>query len=195
MVDTLPHSLSLRQSLLVMSSARIEEIDRDASDPLSVAAEAIPKDTTGEATRESLVTEPTPRTLCRHITAEMRGSLTKLAAGGVAVKWSLDDTAVTVFRPSSADKGFSDDAEGCDIKNAVLHELQVVEVRSNFPCSLGLSISGVAGTHFSKVRPRASSPPRKRLSHSPRRRATSTPRLSCQTPRGAASTRSSRRTK
>ena len=146
-----------------MSSARIEDcVDRDAADPLA----APPANLVESKTADISAVESTPRTVVRHVTAELRGSLTKLATGGTAVKWSLDDSAHAVFGPSAADKGFSADSEDCDIKNAVLHELSVVALRSNFPCALGLSITGVAGTHFSKVRP-----PLATAAHDPRAQA------------------------
>lgn len=138
-----------------MSSARIEEVDREADDPLNQNSDKSSKSNStkkllGDASTNALGAAEGPRTISRFVTAELRGSLAKLATGGTSVKWSLADTANAVFGPTAGDKGFAADSEGCDIKNAVLHELTIVEMRSSFPCALGVNITGVQGSHFSK---------------------------------------------
>ena len=99
---------------------------------------------------EDSVASDASQTITRTLTVEVRGSLSKLAAGGQIARWGADNSASSIFKPTASDKGFANRFDKCDIKSAVLHEMTVTEIRSNFPCTLGVSISGVQGQHFTK---------------------------------------------
>ena len=94
--------------------------------------------------------EKTRGVVTRHVTVEISGSLTRLAANGTSAVWSVDTNAQAVFQPTASDRGYSDLAGECDLKNAVLHSMTIQEVKSTFPCSVGLNITGVNGTHVSR---------------------------------------------
>jgi len=89
-------------------------------------------------------------TVRRSLTIEISGSLTKLAADGVQATWSVANNASAVFQPERSDKGYSDVAGQCDITNTVMHSVTVTDVRSSFPCSVGVDISGITGTHATR---------------------------------------------
>lgn len=150
-----------------MSSARHER------DPISASEESntlqttkigmakpepmeVQQPATGVAARtggtiEGCATAPTDRgTVSRTITVEISGSLTKLASDGSQARWGVDKNANAVFQPTSTDKGYSDIAGQCDIGNAVLHSMKLTEVRSTFPCTLGIDIAGVSGQHATR---------------------------------------------
>lgn len=89
-------------------------------------------------------------TVKRTLTVEIAGSLTKLAATGTDARWGVDKNSAVIFQPVASDKGFSDVAGDCDISNAVLHSMTIKEVRSTFPCTVGVDITGVVGTHATR---------------------------------------------
>jgi hypothetical protein len=135
-----------------MSSARIEPEYPGVSHGLTAGrdpfhegvdgARAEPVSVEGEESNRGVVT--------RNVTVEIAGSLTRLAANGTQATWSVDTNAHAVFQPCATDRGYSDVAGECDLKNAVLESMTVTEVKSTFPCSLGLHITGVNGTHVSR---------------------------------------------
>jgi len=86
----------------------------------------------------------------RYITVEVAGSLTSLASGGQSAKWSVAQNADAIFQPSQADRGFSDVVGKCDLQSAVLHTMEVETIQSNFPCSVGVNITGVSGQSTSR---------------------------------------------
>lgn len=153
-----------------MSSLRVEEAAKaarrttqrvaTAHDPLQIASTEQQGTTETELEISAPVTEggddednvaaDVMQTITRTLTIEVRGSLSKLAAGGQAARWGADKSASSIFQPKDTDKGFANRHEKCDIKSAVLHEMKITEIRSNFPCSLGVTISGVQGQHFTK---------------------------------------------
>lgn len=154
-----------------MSSARIDDDDRLGRDPLATkptfqtslqsmqpsAAEpaAVEEPTAPAAVNKksdagSLQSAGERGTVRRALTIEISGSLTKLAAEGAKTTWNVAKNAPAIFQPVRSDKGYSDVAGQCDITNAVMHSVSVTDIRSTFPCSVGVDISGITGTHATR---------------------------------------------
>lgn len=93
---------------------------------------------------------PSRGVVSRVVTVEVSGSLTRLAAAGPKTTWSVDKNAHAIFQPTAQDRGYSDIAGECDIKNAVLHTMEILEIKSTFPCALGVNVTGVNGQHVSR---------------------------------------------
>lgn len=153
-----------------MSSARVDgadEVGRTQAirDPLAtdVATKTLPPTSLqSEAPRapsvlgsetpipESSLTAGDRGVVRRSLTIEIGGSLTQLASSGVHASWSLEKNSNAVFQPAASDKGFSDIAGGCDIGNSVMHRVEVTSIRSTFPCTVGVDITGITGTHATR---------------------------------------------
>lgn len=157
--------LAQRPSVLTMSSARHDREFEDTGavvgssnsrDPLAATGDKVSKMTIGGDGGSSAIESASDisgnarGTVCRTLTVEIAGSLTKLAAAGIETRWGVDKNSSAVFQPVASDKGYSDIAGKCDISNAVLHSMTVKEVRSTFPCTIGVNIAGVVGTHATR---------------------------------------------
>lgn len=97
------------------------------------------------------------RPIRRVVTAQINGSLARLGSSGVgsssgAAVWTIDPAAVeSVFAPTSGEASFGGVGQAdSDIKNVVLHGVQLLAVQSSFPVTLGINISGVEGKHYTK---------------------------------------------
>ena len=96
---------------------------------------------------------PNLKRSCRRvITAEISGSLAKLGAGGAgAATWKIDSQAIEhVFSPKTSEVNGNRD-QTSDLKNVVLHGVELLGVQSTFPVTLGLKISGVEGKHYTQT--------------------------------------------
>ena len=141
-----------------MSTVRVADtLPNNSSDPLGATLKVAPESVEGEsvATDAAAVasteqSDAVSATITREVLVEIRGSLAKLASSGQTARWGVDECAHDIFQASATDKGFAHCAGDCDISNAVLHRLQIKNVRSTFPCAVGVNISGVAGKSFCK---------------------------------------------
>ena len=94
---------------------------------------------------------PNADLITREYMVELQGSLLQMQSQGGLSEWTPYDGCEKRLFQSHRHGGNDNvraETRGGDIQNAVLHSMYIKEVQSDFPCPLGLTISGVKGNRF-----------------------------------------------
>merc|ERR1711966_3837 len=89
--------------------------------------------------------------ITRQYLVEIEGSLNNMQAKGHLSEWApFDGCEHRLFQSHrhGGTSGVRADTRGGDIEHAVLHSMYLKEVQSDYPCPLGLTVSGVKGNRF-----------------------------------------------
>lgn len=124
-----------------VSMEATEEFPLDGADKMAVQMR-VESDDIGAADN-NLIT--------RQYLVEVEGSLNDMQVKGHLAEWTpFDGCEKRLFQSHrhGGTSGVRADTRGGDIEHAVLHSMYLKEVQSDYPCSLGLTVSGVKGNRF-----------------------------------------------
>lgn len=92
-----------------------------------------------------------PNLITRQYLLEFEGSLNNLQQKTQLTEWMpFDGCEKRMFQSHrhGGTSGLRAESRGGDIENAVLHSMYLKDIKSDFPCPVGVTISGVKGNRY-----------------------------------------------